>query len=136
MNIPGFKNSNAQSIFSIVAPSSVNFTKQGNITNAYLNIGQVPSDNTGFPIRLNNTEINYAAVQTSQSDTFTITVYSWDGTTETTLLSISVTAASGGDFTPSTPISVPTGRQLRARVSSGSCKDPIVQLFYSGELAV
>lgn len=136
-NVPGFKNRAAQTIFSEVSANTAIFTKQGVNNNAYLLIGNVPSNNTGFPVRLANAEITYAAVQTSASGTYDIEIFEWDGTTETLLLTIEVTSSNSGDFTPSTPISITQNNSLRAKVNNtGAATNPVVQVFFSGELSL
>lgn len=136
LGLPGYKTKPAQSIFAEVSANSAIFTKQGNVSNAYLSIGNVVSDTTGFPVRVENAQITYAAVETEsgQADTYTVDVYEWDGSTETLLLTITVTAADNGDFTPVTPISIGLNNSLRAKINTGSCRNPVVQVFFSGEL--
>lgn len=134
--IPGYKTQAAQSIFSEVSANTAIFTYQGTASNKYLSIGQVPSDNTGFPVRLANAEITYAAVQNSSSNTFTINIYEWDGSIETLLLTITVTAGLSGQYIPVTPISVAQNNSLRAKVNTGTASNPIVQVFFSGDLNV
>lgn len=131
---PGYKTKASQSIFSEVSANGVIFNRAGNVSNAYLSIGTVPCNDTGFPVKQTNAEITYTAVQVSGIYTFDVTIYEWNGTTETTLLTISVTSSNSGDYTPITPIDITQNNELRAKITSGSCKDPIVQVFFSGEL--
>lgn len=133
---PGFKTKAAQSVFSEVSANTAVFTKQGVSNNTYLLIGNVPSDNTGFPVRLANAEITYAAVQVSSSSTFDIQIFEWNGTNETLLLTINVVSGLSGDNTPLTPISITQNNQLRAKVVTGAATNPIVQVFFSGELVI
>ena len=137
LGLPGYKTKPAQSIFAEVSANSVIFTRSGNVSNAYLQLGTVVSSNTGFPVRTNNTLITYAAIQTETglSDTYTLSIYEWNGTTETLLLTIPVVSGNSGSNTPVTPIAVTTNNSLRAKITSGSCKNPVVQVFFSGELA-
>lgn len=134
--IPGYKSRAAQTIFSEVSANTALFTKQGVVNNAYLLVGQIPSDNTGFPVRLANAEITYAAVQVSSSATFDVNIYEWNGTTETLLFTINVSSSINADYTPSTPISVTQNNSLRAKIVTAAASNPVVQVFFSGELAL
>ena len=115
---PGGKTVDSQGIFEAVAPKTAMFTRQGNIKNAYLKVGEVVSDTTGYPIQLDNAEITFMSVTTSAVSTYDIEIFEWDGSTETLLDTINVTSSRNGSETPVTPISVTTGNELRAKVNN------------------
>lgn len=119
---------------SVVAPS-LSFGKQGNVNNAYLLQNGVPSDNTGIPIRTDNTEIVFATVANSNNTaTFTVEIYEHDGTTYTLLDSFTNTSARSTDYTPSSPIAVTTDKELAIRISGGAATNPVVLLFATGDV--
>lgn len=119
----------------IAAPGAV-FTSQGNTKNAYLSVGNVVSSNTGFPIRLNNATLVYIAITNANNNaTFSVEIYDFNGTTETLLATIPVVSARGANFKPVTPIPVPFGVELRAKINNvGSASNPIVTVFTAGDL--
>jgi hypothetical protein len=132
--LPGFKSTSLQGQLATTVPTSVIFQRSGNVSNSYLQIGSVVSDATGFPIRINDGELSFISVQNENVNTFDVSVYEWDGTTETLLSTVSVVSSEGSDFTPSTPIALTFGNSLRARVTSGSCKNPVLLVYIIGDV--
>ena len=116
-----------------VAPGFA-FGKRGVVSNAFLLANDVVSDDTGFPIKTTGSTITYIAVSNSQVSTFDVELYEHDGTTFTLLATATVTSSRTGDFTPVTPIAITTGKELAAKVSSGSCKDQVVLVFSTGDV--
>lgn len=137
MAIPGYKNPSLTGQLATTVPTGITFTRSGNIpSSSYLQIGSVITNATGFPVRINDGILSFVGVQNENVNTFTVGIYSWDGTTETLLASVSVTSDYGNDYTPPTEIPVTYGTSLRAKVISGSCKNPVVLAYIVGDVPV
>lgn len=124
---------------SVAAPGAM-FNRSGNVSNAYLNVGTVVSSTTGFPVRLSNAELIFIAVTNSlNGQTYQVEIYEYNPilATETLKATVSVVSARGSDYTPPTPIPISYGNELRAKVNNvGSCKDPVVIAFTTGEVPI
>lgn len=135
---PFGKNANLlDQLQSVAAPGAV-FARSGNVKNAYLQVGTVASNTTGFPIRLTGAELILITVTNDDNAaTFSVEIYEYDGTTETLLDTIDVVADRGSDYVPASPISVTFGTELRAKVNdTGSADNPVVIVFTTGEVPV
>jgi len=132
---PGFKIPDLKSQLQSVAAPGAAFQRSGNVKNAYLQVGTVISDTTGFPVRLNNAELTFIAVTNSDISTFEVEIYQWDGLLELLLATVTITADYGSDYTPPSPIPVTYGTELRAKVNNtGQAKNPVVIAFTTGEV--
>lgn len=98
----------------------------------YLLNDEVPSNKTGRLITFQNPVIRKVLVTNSTSNTYTITIQEHDGTTFTDLLSVAVAASRGVVVDVSVPMT--SGKELAARVTGGSCKDPVVGVILDGLL--
>lgn len=136
MSLPGYKNPSLSGQLATTVPTSVIFSRSGNISNAYLQIGNVISNATGFPIRLTDGILAFASVQNELPNTFEVTIYEWNGTTETPKATISVTSALGANYIPPSEIDLTNGNSLRAKITNGSCKNPVVLVYLVGEVPV
>lgn len=132
---PGNKQGDFLTVLEAVAAPGAQFTRSGNIpSGTYLQIGTVVSSATGFPVRLTDAKLIFIAVQNELVNTFDVQIIEWDGTTETVLTTINVVSALGADFTPIPAIDITFGTSLRCKISSGSCKNPVVIAFQAGEV--
>ena len=132
---PGVQEGDFLTVLEAIAAPGAQFTRSGNVSSgSYLQIGTVITSATGFPVRLNDAKLTFIAVQNENVNTFDIDIIEWDGSTETVLATLSVVSALGADFTPVTPIAITFGNSLRCQVSSGSCKNPVVIAFQTGEV--
>lgn len=116
------------------ASPGFSFGRSGNIPSGtwLLRPGSVPSNKTGIPLAINSPVITLIAVGNELISTFTVQVYEHEGdeVNLTLLGSVSVVNARTGTF----PVSFPAtaGRQLAIYISSGSAKNPGVDLQLSG----
>lgn len=135
VNSPGNKESDLLTSLQALAAPGALFARSGKVNSgAYLLTGTVVSNTTGFPVRLNNADLLFISVAVEVADTFQIEISEWDGVTETLLATLTATASKTEDFTPPAPIPVTFGNELRCKVSSGSCRNPIVVAFITGEV--
>lgn len=119
---------------SVVAPS-LSFGKQGNVNNAYLLQNGVVSDKTGIPIKTDNTQLVFATVANSNDTaTFDVEIYEHDGTAFTLLVTFTNTNARSTDYTPPSPISLTTDKELAVRITNGAATNPVVLLFATGDV--
>ena len=113
------------------ASPGLNYGRSGNTPSGqYLSNMSVPSNVVGIPVGMINPRIKKIAVRNQNINTFDISVEEHDGTTFTTIVTKSITAARGNDFIVDLPIT--TGKELAVKVSSGSAKNPKVQLILKG----
>ena len=109
------------------------FGRSGNVTaGAYLSNETVPSNLTGIPIELVNGRITGLVVRNQDSNTFDVEIEEHDGTTFTSLGIFSVTASRGDNFF-SLDIEITIGKELAAKVSSGSAKNIKAILYVKGD---
>lgn len=121
------------------ATTSYAWGRNGNISsNTWLLANEVPSQRTGIPFGLNNGEIKSIWVGNQDVNTFDVTIYEHDGdkTNLTALVTVSVTAARSDEFdvTDFGTITLTKGKQLAARVTSGSAKRVTVYMVPKGNL--
>lgn len=115
------------------ASPGFSFGRSGNVTSgAYLLNESVPSNITGRPIGLNNGRITSITISNENINTFTIKLEEHDGTTYTSLGTWTVTSARGDDFL-NLNVSLTSGKEIAAKVNSGSCKNPIVTVYVKGD---
>lgn len=132
---PGQTESSLLSLLQSIAAPGAMFTRSGNVSNAYLEVGTVRTNLTGFPIRLNSASLVFISASNSNSTaTFDVDIIEWDGISENILATLSVVSSSGDDYTPPTPISITYGNELRAYVKNGASTNPVVIAFTSGEV--
>ena len=135
MPFPGYKAVDLTGGLATTAPLSVPFSKSGNTNSGtYLQIGAVVTSNTGYPMRLNNAKITYLAVQSETTDTYSVDLIEWNGATEIVKATVSVNNAMGSDYNPPTDIPLTFGTSLRCRLTTGSCKNPVVVIYVIGEI--
>lgn len=87
----------------------------------------VDSNQSGFVTHVTST-IVAATLAVQASSTITFTIYEYNGTTEVALGTVS-TAASRTGSTTSVAWSVPQGRQIRVKCTSGSASRPVCALY-------
>lgn len=114
------------------ASPGFSFGRSGNVTSgSYLNNESVPSNVTGRPVDLDSSKITQISVSNELSNTFEIVIEEHDGTTYTELCTISLTAQRTKKQIYS--VNVTSGKELAAKVKSGSCKNPVVTVYVKGD---
>ena len=117
------------------ASPGFSFGRSSNVgANTWLQItGSVPSNRTGIPVAIQNASLALVSVGNENISTFDITIYEHEGDqiNLTTLTTVSVVSARTGNFLVDVPVT--TGRQLAARVTSGSARNIGVSLQLKGE---
>jgi|TARA_R110000851_G_scaffold91621_2_gene199986 phage gp45-like len=95
-------------------------------------VGGVPSNKTGIPIAITNGELSLISVGNEDLNTFEIGIYEHEG--DSINLTLIATVIMVNERTRNFPlsVSVTTGRQLAARVTSGSAKNVGVSLQLKG----
>ena len=135
-SVNGFVSTEVQSAIEEVQSSAspgFGFGRSGNSpSGTYLQNESVASNVTGRYVYINNAVVKRVFVGNEVSSTFTITVYAHDGNliNVVTLGSVTVTAATGGDFTVNWAVA--SGKQLAIRITSGSVKNIVAGLELSG----
>ncbi len=107
--------------------------KSGNINkNTWLLNDTVPSNKAGRTITITNPELTRILTASQDLDTYDISIYEHDGDeiNLTLLVTESIVAARTGDFTIS--VSATKGKQLAARIATGSAKNVVVGIFMIG----
>lgn len=116
------------------ASPGFSFGRSANVgANSWLLItGSVPSNKTGVPVAIQGAELTLVSVGNEDISTFDVTIYEHEGgeVNLTSLVTVSVVASRTGNFSVSVPVT--TGRQLAARVTSGSAKNVGVSLQLKG----
>lgn len=116
------------------ASPGFSFGRRGSIAvNTWLRNEEVPSNRTGRIIAVNNPTAVLVAIANRNVTTFTVTFYEHDGNLIglTTLGSVTITSARGGDQSISVPLT--QGRQLAARLTAGSgVQDLVVTVTVKG----
>lgn len=113
------------------------FGKSGNVSSGtYLQQESVPSNITGRTVGVSNGLVVEVDVGSQDADTYDLSIYSHDGDSInlTLLVTVSVVAARTGTFLLGPPVPIAKGKQLAARISSGSCKNPGVVVIVKGSL--
>jgi hypothetical protein len=105
--------------------------KSGNVnTNQYLDNDGVQSNRTGRLVVFDSPVIRQVLVANENANTFDITIQEHDGAVFTDLVTISLSAQRNKSESFSMPIT--TGKELAVKVSSGSCKNPVVGVILDG----
>ena len=109
--------------------------RSGNVTtNTWLLNDTVPSNKAGRTVTLANGEVTRILTASENLDTYDITIFEHDGD-EINLASVvtkSVVASRTGDFVV-TSASITQGKQLAAKITSGSAKNLVIGIFLQGE---
>lgn len=115
------------------ASPGFSFGRSGNVSSgAYLQNESVPSNVTGRPVDLVDARVTQVSISNENSNTFTVELEEHDGTTYTSLGTFAVTAARSAKYT-GISISVTSGKEIAAKISSGSCKNPVVTVYVKGD---
>lgn len=118
----------------VSASPGFSFGKGGNLSSgAWLaRPGGVPSNITGIPVGLLEPKIVRISVGSQNANTYNIGIYEHEGDSVnlTLLTTVSIVASRTEVF--EVDVSITSGRQLAARVTSGSVKNPGVDLQLSG----
>jgi len=135
---PGLKKTNILAELQSVAAPGAAFARSGTVKNAYLQVGPVITNKTGFPIRLVGAEMTLISVTNdNNSATFDVEIIEYDGSTETLLGTVSVVASRGSDYAPAPPIPITYGNELRAKVTNtGQADNPVCIAFTTGSVPV
>lgn len=96
----------------------------------YLLNDEVPSNITGRIVKFTNPVIRAVQVSNGEPSTFTITIQEHDGTTFTSLVSVSLTAQRSKEEDFNIPVT--SGKELAVKVTAGSCKNPVVGVILDG----
>lgn len=115
------------------ASPGFSFGRSGNVSSgAYLLNESVPSNITGRPIDLNNGRITQVSISNENSATFTVELEEHDGVSFTSLGTFNLTAQRSKDF-PSLSIPLSSGKEMSAKIASGSAKNIIVTVYVKGD---
>lgn len=136
----GFESDNVQDAIDEVASGAgtgaspgFSFGRSGNVAaGAYLQNETVPSNITGRPVDLTDGRIIQVSISNESANTFTIELEEHDGTTYTSLGTFSLTAERSKKFT-GLNIAITAGKEIAAKVSAGSAKNPIVTVYVKGD---
>lgn len=121
----------------IFISASPGFTwgRSGNITaGSWLLNDTVPSNLTGRNIFLYNAQIEMIYTSNELVNTYDLSIYEHDGTTYSLLSTISVVAAKSVESYLSTPVSITKGKELAAKIETGSGKNITAGLLMRGTL--
>ena len=117
------------------ASPGFSFGRSGNTPSGtwLLRPGSVPSNKTGIPMAIVNPLIALIAVGNENISTFNVEIYEHEGNEVnlTLLTTVSVVSARTGTFNVAIPAT--SGRQIAIKISSGSCKNPGVDLQLQGQ---
>lgn len=117
------------------ASPGYSFGRSGNIpSNTWLYNEGVPSNKAGHAVRLTTPRIRELNISSEDIDTFDITIYEHEGdeVNLTSLVTVNIIAARGDTF--GVDVAMTAGRQLAARLTSGSAKNVIVDLTLKGSI--
>lgn len=115
------------------ASPGFSFGRSGNVSaGAYLSNESVPSNVTGRPVDLNGARITQVSISNENVNTFTIELEEHDGTTFTSLGTFALTAQRSSKFS-NLNIPITSGKEMSAKVSSGSGKNIIVTVYVKGD---
>lgn len=95
-------------------------------------VGGVPSNKTGITVAIQNAELILVSVGNEVISTFDVTIYEHEGdeVNLTALQTVSIINNRSGNFEVSVPVT--NGRQVAARITSGSAKNVGVSLQLKG----
>ena len=123
-------------VVSVSASPGYSFGRSGNLpNNTWLyRTGSVPSNRTGITVGFVNPVITKITVANENINTFDITLYEHEGdeVNLTSLGTVSIIASRSAEFNVNFPMT--QGRQLSARVTSGSAKNVGVDVQLSGTI--
>lgn len=105
-----------------------------NVNTWLLTTGSVPSNKAGITVALNNPEITQIYIANEDISTFDISIYEHEGDEINLTLLDTVSVVSKRSDTFDLAVSVTSGRQLAARVTSGSAKNVNVGLQLKGNI--
>ena len=116
------------------ASPGFSFGRSGNTPSGtwLLRPGSVPSNKTGIPIGFSSPKITLIAVGNELVSTFDIQIYEHEGDEVNLTLLTTVSIVSSRTATFNVDVPATAGRQLAVHVSSGSCKNPGVDIQLSG----
>lgn len=115
------------------ASPGFSFGRSGNAgSGTYLDNESVPSNRTGRPVDLDGARIVQVSVSNQNSNTFTIELEEHDGSAFTSLGTFAITSARSGKFA-NLSIPITAGKEISAKVSSGSAKNPVVTVYVKGD---
>lgn len=114
------------------ASPGFSFGRSGNITNGYLDNESVPSNTTGRFIGLANARMIGVNVNNENANTFSVVIEERIGSTFTVIGTFDVVSARGQSFV-GLSVNLTTGSEMACRISSGSCKNPVVTVFVKGD---
>lgn len=119
-------------VIAVTASPGFSWGSSGNTTsNTWLLNDTVPSNKTGRNFPLYNGSLMSISVSNENSNTFTIQLYEHDGTTFTLLTSVALVSQRSIEV-QFTGVSITKGKELAIKQSSGSSKNPVVQLIAKG----
>lgn len=105
--------------------------KSGNVTtNRYLDNDGVPSNRTGRYVFFSNPVLRTVLISNEGVNTFDVTIQQHDGTTFTDVATVSVNAARAKAETVN--VALTAGQEIAIKITSGSCKNPVVGLVLDG----
>ena len=117
----------------VSASPGFSFGKSGNTpSGTYLENETVPSNKTGRPIDLAGAVITQISIANETINTFDVELEEHDGVTYTSLGTFSVTAARSTKYS-NLNISITDGKELAAKISDGSAKNPIIIVYVKGD---
>lgn len=124
-----------QELVSSASPGFIFSFPGNNPTGSWAEVYGVPSNRVGIPILQNNPELSAAAVYNeTDPNTFTIEIFEHDGTTFTSVTTLTVTSSRGNTIVYATPFTLTQGKELAVQVQSGSVKNGIVTLILGGDV--
>ena len=124
-----------QELVSSASPGFIFAFPGNNSSGSWAEGSGIPSNKTGIPILQNNPELTAtAAYCENNTATFTLEIFEHDGTTFTSITTISVTSARGKTTVYGTPFTLTQGKELAVQVTSGSIKNGIVTLILGGDV--
>jgi len=133
----GFTSDNVQSaIEEIGASASPGFSLGRSSTTGagtwLLRVGNIPSNVTGIPMGISNPILTNIQIGNEDIATFSVEIYEHEGDSVnlTLLTTVTVTSSRTGIFSVNVPAT--QGRQLAAKISSGTARNPGVDLILKG----
>jgi len=121
----------------IAISASPGFTwgRSGNVpAGSWLLNDTVPSNLTGRNIFLYNGQIEMVYTSNEITSTYDLSIYEHDGTTYTLLTTISLISGKSIENYLATPISITNGKELAAKIETGSAKNVTAGLLLRGTL--
>ena len=114
-------------ISGVSASPGFSWGRSGNVSSgAWLQNDSVPSNLSGRNFPLYGGSLMQLSVSNELANTFDISIYEHDGVTYTLLATISLVAQRSKSQTY-TGVSVTRNKELAIKVTSGACKNPVVQ---------